>query len=56
MYLIEPSDYRTIISDLRTGGAGGREGGREGGTGGWGWGGWDGGRDDCYAYSNRYVQ
>ena len=30
-------------------GEGGREGGREGRGG-------EGGRDDCYTYSNRYVQ
>ena len=34
------------------GGRGGREGGREGG----GMGLREGGRDDCYTYSNRYVQ
>ena len=35
------------------GSEGGREGGRE--VGGGREGGW-GGRDDCYTYSNRYVQ
>ncbi len=43
---------------LREGGEGtwGREG-REGGRGGRGGeGGREGGRDDCYTYSNRYVQ
>ena len=41
----------------REGGRGGREGGRGGeGGGGEGGEGGRGGRDDCYTYSNRYVQ
>ena len=39
------------------GGRLGREGGREGREGGrWEGGEGEGGRDDCYTYSNRYVQ
>ena len=41
------------------GGRGRRDGGREGGREGGRVGGWVGGRereDDCYTYSNRYVQ
>ena len=44
-------DRRLAWEGGREGGGGGREGGREGG-------GKEGreGRDDCYTYSNRYVQ
>ena len=54
----EGGDEREV-GEVGEGGRGGREGGWGGRVGRLGEGGrkgWEGGRDDCYTYSNRYVQ